>query len=85
MRYRPTLLPVLLLGLAGCTRTRADADAQAARDARVDTACLEHELRPATGAPAQGLWIWAEPRHRVAAIVGPDDEPSLLVHSSNAP
>jgi hypothetical protein len=37
-----------------------------------DTACGETDVRPATAAPAEGVWLYdGEGQHRVAAIVGP--------------
>lgn len=38
-----------------------------------EPACEHDSVRPATGAPAEGLWAYQDPAtsHRVAAIVGP--------------
>jgi len=39
----------------------------------VEPGCEDDSVRPATGAPAEGLWLYEDPltRHRVAALVGP--------------
>jgi hypothetical protein len=34
-------------------------------------ACDDGDARPATGAPAEGVWLYERGKHRVAAIVGP--------------
>ena len=66
------LLLVLGAGLAACDGVRADAEAPLAVVRRdVGAACGTEEIQPATGAPAEGLWLWEGADHRVAAIVGP--------------
>ena len=77
-RFPPGLL--LTLGAvalaAGCDGAGADAEAPAWTAARLgppDTACSADQVRPTSGAPAEGLWLYADELagHRVAAIVGP--------------
>jgi hypothetical protein len=72
-----SLLLALGVALTGCNGARADADAPAAATAthpgRTDPTCEQDEVRPTTGAPAEGLWLYEDGRTglRVAAIVGP--------------
>jgi hypothetical protein len=79
---RPLPLLLLVLGTASataaCSGADADADALASAAARLDPAdpaCRTDDARPATGAPAEGLWLYEDKRaqHRVAAIIGPAD------------
>ncbi|HET7604043.1 MAG TPA: hypothetical protein VFK36_13545, partial [Gemmatimonadales bacterium] len=49
------------------------ADAIAIQVVVDDTGCARDSVKPATGAPAEGLWGYVDPvtSHRVAARVGP--------------
>jgi hypothetical protein len=59
-----------LCAIVACDRAGAGASAQA-QPGGADTACGDTEARPATGAPAEGVWRYEHGEHRVAAIVGP--------------
>jgi len=66
----------LLLGLAGCRGGNGSGDPPAAASASVAAVaptCVSATLRPATAAPAEGLWIYEDSAmgQRVAAMVGP--------------
>lgn len=63
----PSLLA--LCAFAGCDRGGAGT-AEPERTATY-AACDDAEARPATGAPAEGVWLYDSGEHRVAAIVGP--------------
>jgi hypothetical protein len=65
------LAPSLLaLGaVAGCDR--AGAGTPVSDRPAPYAACDDGEARPATGAPAEGVWLYDGGQHRVAAIVGP--------------
>jgi hypothetical protein len=76
----PTVTPtplVLLALLIGACDLRADREpARASLGAPIasaETGCERDTVRPATGAPAEGLWAYEDPAtaHRVAAMVGP--------------
>jgi hypothetical protein len=74
-RVMPTRL-VLLVLLVGACDARADREPSEplpAQAASSETGCEHDSVRPATGAPAEGLWAYEDPAtsHRVAAIVGP--------------
>jgi hypothetical protein len=66
---------VLVAGLA--CHPRADRDPLSEPVARelavADTRCRSDSVQPATGAPAEGLWVYEDrlTSHRVAAMVGP--------------
>ena len=67
---------VLLLPLAGCRQGNASPDPPGTRQAAIAVAaasCAADSLRPATAAPAEGLWSFQESasRSRVAAMIGP--------------
>jgi hypothetical protein len=75
-------LPLLLLVLGaagGAAACDLSADGEASAAAAVlqlttdDTECRHGSARPATGAPAEGLWAYEDRStlHRVAAMVGP--------------
>ena len=75
-RLMPT--PLVFLGLlAGACdpRTGGESGAEPPRAplASTEPACEHDSVRPAIGAPAEGLWAYQDPAtsHRVAAIVGP--------------
>jgi len=65
---------VFLLGVGACD-LRADREPPAQfADLVVNPAeCRSNSVRPVTGAPAEGLWVWEDGSalHRVAAMVGP--------------
>ena len=68
---RAAVLPWLALcAIVACDRagSRAAAETQAGV---TDTACGDTGARPATGAPAEGVWRYEDGEYRVAAIVGP--------------
>ena len=68
---------VLLVSLAAAcdSRTGGESRLQSPRPpvASTEPACEHDSVRPATGAPAEGLWAYQDPStsHHVAAIVGP--------------
>jgi hypothetical protein len=69
---------LVILGFlaAACDpRTTGESRAEPPRAplASTEPACEHDSVRPATGAPAEGLWAYLDPvtSHRVAAIVGP--------------
>jgi len=68
------VLLVLLTGACepGTGREPRD-EPLAARVGSTEAGCEHDSVRPATGAPAEGLWAYRDPStsHRVAAIVGP--------------
>ena len=69
---------VVALALAACRQGGASSDAPAhaasapAVSPAVPSVCGSEALRPATAAPAEGLWVYEEPsrRERVAAMIG---------------
>jgi hypothetical protein len=71
------LLSLVLCAILACDRTesRVSAETQTTLAATGtgggDTACGDIAARPATGAPAEGVWRYDAGEHRVAAIVGP--------------
>ena len=72
----PAQLVFLGFLAAACDpRTAGDSRAEPPRPpvASTEPACEHDSVRPATGAPAEGLWAYRDPAtsHRVAAIVGP--------------
>jgi hypothetical protein len=67
---------VLLVMLTGACDPRADREPPEPLSAQVassETGCQHDSVRPAMGAPAEGLWAYEDPgtSHRVAAMVGP--------------
>ena len=67
---------ILVLSVAGCdVRPDRDPPGQPAVVALASTGagCENDSVRPATGAPAEGLWGYEDPAtlHRVAAMIGP--------------
>jgi hypothetical protein len=71
-----TRLVLLALLIGACdprTGREPRGDPLAAQSASVATGCERDSVRPATGAPAEGLWAYQDPStsHRVAAMVGP--------------
>ena len=78
IRYQVNLLLVLI---AACHQPRdrePGNEAVAAELPSVEPGCEDDSVRPATGAPAEGLWVWEDPvtRQRVAARVGPVQTPA---------
>ena len=71
--YRSSLA-LAALALGGCDRS-ADGDplAESARVALVHADCDSDSIRPATAAPAEGLWVYEDrsTRQQVAALVSP--------------
>ncbi|HEU4762202.1 MAG TPA: hypothetical protein VFS74_07765 [Gemmatimonadales bacterium] len=69
--YRGVFLVLLAVGcnLGASREPPADAVQLAVRD----TGCARDSVKPATGAPAEGLWGYEDPAtsHRVAARIGP--------------
>ena len=69
-------LGIALLAIAGCDvrsdGAPPDTPATVAL-ASTDAGCRDDSVRPATGAPAEGLWGYEDPAtlHRVAAMIGP--------------
>ena len=69
-------LGFLLVAIAGCDlppdRDRPGGPAIVALASTV-AGCEDDSVRPATGAPAEGLWGYLDPvtSHRVAAMIGP--------------
>ena len=73
---RRHVIALLVVVLAACDRRADDASAAEAVTLNVaapDAGCGTDSVRPSTGAPAEGLWSYADPAssHRVAARIGP--------------
>ena len=75
-----------LLTLSACS---GSADQEGPRElhllselAAAHAVCRPDSVRPATGAPAEGLWVYEDGAtlHRVAAMVGPPHSPPGSVH-----
>jgi len=63
-----------MLATAGCDlRAERETPAHAADLAVAHAECRSDSVRPVTGAPAEGLWVYEDGStlHRVAAMVGP--------------
>ena len=63
-----------ILAISACELSaERDAPADAAQLTVADSECHYGSVRPATGAPAEGLWVYEDRStlHRVAAMVGP--------------
>jgi hypothetical protein len=59
-----------LCAIVACDRAGAGTSAES-RPSITDTTCGDTEARPASGAPAEGVWRYEDGEHLVAAIVGP--------------
>ena len=73
IRHQLNLL-LLLIGACHQPRTRDIAgEVTGAGMPSAEPGCEEDSVRPATGAPAEGLWVYEDPvtSRRVAAMVGP--------------
>ncbi len=70
MRHLAAVPLFALCAIAACDRAGAGTAAET-RPGITDTTCGDTEVRPATGAPAEGVWRYEEGEHRVAAIIGP--------------
>ncbi len=68
------VLPILLLGACEARAGREPrSEPLAAQVAMAETGCERDSVRPATGAPGEGIWAYEDPAtsRRVAAMVGP--------------
>ena len=74
---------VFLLGVGACDlRAERETPATAADLAVAHPGCRSDSVRPATGAPAEGLWVYQDGAtlHRVAAMVGPSQVAAGQAH-----
>lgn len=84
VRWHHLTVVILLSGMA-CHPTADRESLRRSVDAALalgDTGCGYDSVRPATGAPAEGLWVY-ESRvtlHRVAAMVGPAQTSPGIAH-----
>ncbi|MDF2774761.1 MAG: hypothetical protein K0S86_4261 [Geminicoccaceae bacterium] len=74
-----------LAALGACRERAAGADAvpPVVSAGQLADACAGDSLRPAAGAPAQGLWLYEASDKRVAAMIGPphaDDRALVVTH-----
>lgn len=73
---------MLLALLIGACDSRAGRESRgeplAARTGVPETGCEPDSVRPATGAPAEGIWAFEDPStsRRVAAMIGPASTPA---------
>ncbi len=78
IRHQLNLL-LFLIGACHQPRDREPiSEVAAAELPSVEPGCEYDSVRPATGAPAEGLWVYQDPvsHHRVAAMVGPAKTPA---------